>query len=78
MVFLQHNYKKMLKFFLFHICRFFLLNSIILRIREKKLVEKNYNYDFKNIIFEDLLFLKKIFFSKKYFNSKFYEEERKS
>ena len=68
----------MLRFFLFYIYRFFLLNSIILSIRERKFIEKNYNYDFRNIIFEDLLFLKKIFFSKKYFNSKFYDEESKT
>ena len=78
MVFLQHSYKKMLRFLLFYIYKFFLLNNIILFIREKKLFEKNYNYDFRNIIFEDLLFLKNIFFNKKYFNSKFYDEESKT
>ena len=78
MGFLQHSYKKMLRFIFFYINRFFLLNSIILKIRERKFIEKNYNYDFRNIIFEDLLFLKKIFFSKKYFNSKFYDEESKN
>jgi len=77
MVFLQHSYKKMLRFFLFYIYRFFLLNSIILSIRERKFIEKNYNYDFRNIIFEDLLFLKNIFLKKKYFNSKFYDKESK-
>ena len=78
MGFLQHSYKKMLRFIFFYIYRFFLLNSIILKIRERKFIEKNYNYDFRNIIFEDLLFFKKIFFSKKYFNSKFYDEESKN
>ena len=78
MVFLQHSYKKMLRFFLFYIYRFFLLNSIILSIRKRKFIEINYNYDFRNIIFEDLLFLKKIFFSKKYINYKFYDEESKN
>ena len=78
MVFLQRSYKKMFKFIFFYIYRFFLLNSVILGIKEKKFIEKNYNYDFRNIIFEDLLFFKKIFFSKKYFNSKFYDEESKN
>ena len=78
MVFLQHSYKKMFRFFLFYIYRFFLLNSIILSIREKKFIDKNYNYDFRNIIFEDLLFLKNIFLKKEYFNSKFYDEESKT
>jgi len=77
MVFLQHNYKKMLKFIFFYASRFFLANKIIISIKEKKFSKKNYNYDFKNIIFEDLLFLKKLFFSKKYYNSKFYDEESK-
>ena len=72
MGFSQHSYKKMLKFIFFYICRFFLLNSIILNIKERKFIEKNYNYDFRNIIFEDLLF------SKKYFNTKFYDEESKN
>ena len=61
MCFLQHSYKKMLRFIFFYIYRFFLLNSIILKIRERKFIKKNYNYDFRNIIFEDLLFLKRIF-----------------
>ena len=78
MVFLQHSYKKMIKYIFFYIYRLFTLNSVILGIKEKKFIEKNYNYDFRNIIFEDLLFSKKIFFSKKYFNSKFYDEESKT
>ena len=78
MVFLQHSYKKMIKYIFFYIYRLFTLNSVILGIKEKKFIEKNYNYDFRNIIFEDLLFLKNIFFLKKYFNSKFYDEESKN
>jgi len=77
MVFLQLNYKKMLKFILFYIYRFFLTNKIVLNFKEKQFFKKDYSYDFKNIIFEDLLFLKRLLFSKKYYNSRFYNEESK-
>ena len=78
MVFLPHNFKKMLRNILYYIYRLIFVNRIAINIVNKKFHEKYYNYDFKNIIFEDLLFLKKLFFSKKYFISKIYDEQSRA
>ena len=66
----------MIKKIIFLICNILINNNIIVKFKNSKLKNLEYNYDFLNVSFEDLNNSKKILFSKKYLNTKdkFYDE----
>ena len=66
----------MIKKIIFLLCNIFINNNIIVKFKNSKLKNLEYNYDFLNVSFEDLNNSKKILFSKKYLNAKdkFYDE----